>query len=140
MNHKGCGKSSACGLDCFAWRQVAVADDDFAALFKDCGTTGAMDRSIDSASAHQAGICGVDDSVGGLLRDVASLKEDQRIFSQVQPNDVFHDLLVSQRFHAGKFLAFQKFKRRSATGRNMRDLIGYTSVMDCRYAVSASHD
>ncbi len=75
--------SSAGGLHGFAGWQMAVAGDDLAALLENGRTTSAMDCSIDSASAHQAGIGRVDDGVGGLLRDVASLEEDLRAFSEV---------------------------------------------------------
>ena len=101
VNHKSRGQFSAGGLDGFARWEMAIAGDDLAALFEDGGTTGTMDCAVNSASAYQAGIGGVDDGVSGLLRDVARLEEDLRTFSEVEPNDVIHDLFISQRFHAG---------------------------------------
>jgi len=114
---------------------------DLAALFENCRATCTVDCSIDSASAHEAGIGRVDDGVSGLLRDVPGLEEDLSSFSEVKPNDVFHFfLLVGQRFHAGKFLAFEEFKRSAAAGGNVGDLIGHAGFMYRSHAVAPAYN
>ena len=141
VNHESCAQPSSAGLHRFAGRQVSVACHNLLAFFQDGGASGAMNGAIHSTSAHQAGICRVDDGVSGLLRDVPGLEEDLSSFSEVKPNDVFHFfLLVGQRFHAGKFLAFEEFKRSAAAGGNVGDLIGHAGFMYRSHAVAPAYN
>jgi hypothetical protein len=61
VNDKGGWQIAARSLYGFARWEMAIAGYDLTALFKDRGTTCAMDCSIDTTSAHQAGIRSIDD-------------------------------------------------------------------------------
>src|SRR5580692_8993638 len=80
MDHVLCPKVAA-GCDHGpAGGQAADLADDLAAFREDGGASSAVDGAVDATSAEQRRIGGVDDRVGGFLRDVGRPNDLDNLF------------------------------------------------------------
>jgi hypothetical protein len=92
-----------------SWRQRAALLADFLALCQKNWPGSTMNRSIHAASAQQPRIGGVHDRIGGFFSDIAHGQFKRGLGTNPISHAVRH-LFVGERFHARKFLAFQKFQ------------------------------
>ncbi len=70
VDYMFCCQPSACSDDRLPGGQRSDLADDLTALGEDCRSPGAMDRSVDSASAQKRRIRRIHHRVGGLFCDV----------------------------------------------------------------------
>jgi hypothetical protein len=77
VNHVFCSKLAGSRIDSMSsWKRGEVRGQGFA-LFKDLGTAGTVNCSINSSATEQRRVRGVHDCVGRFARDVTDQKNDR---------------------------------------------------------------
>ena len=70
--------------DSLAGGATALSGNDLSALFEDFGAAGTVDGAIDTASAHERAVGGVDNGIGILLGDITLDKCDIRVHGRAR--------------------------------------------------------
>ena len=71
------GKAATGGEDGFAGGEAVDLGHDALALFEDGGASSAVDGAVDTASAEEGRVGGVDDGFGGFFGDVGGADEGE---------------------------------------------------------------